>query len=73
MNPCGHETKHTNRVGCCASCKHLFSSDSAFNRHRKAMQCVYPASVGLVAKRSKSHPDEWIWSLPAGNHEWSAS
>lgn len=73
QNPCGHQTKHTNRIGCCASCKHLFSSDSAFNRHRKGGKCLYPANSGLVAKRSKRFPDEWIWSLAPGDASWRES
>lgn len=70
MNPCGHQTRHTNRVGCCASCKRLFSSDSAFDRHRKGGQCIEPTERGLIAKASKTFPAETLWSLPASDVSW---
>ena len=72
MNPCGHRTTHTSRVGCCAGCKRLFSSDTAFDRHRKGGECMDPKERGLVAKPSKKFPDETIWSNPGSDHEWSA-
>ena len=37
--PCGHRTKHGQRIGCCAGCQHLFSSDTAFSAHRRVGQC----------------------------------
>lgn len=64
IQPCGHRTKHTTRIGCCAGCKRLFSSDSAFQRHRRHLACLDPAEAGLVAVPSRSHPDEAIWSHP---------
>lgn len=69
-NPCGHRTRHTSRVGCCAACKRLFSSDSAFDRHRKRGGCLNPTDRGLVAKPSKQYPAETIWSLAPGSSTW---
>lgn len=65
-HPCGHATKHTSRVGCCGSCRLLFSSDSAFDRHRKGGACLHPLDVGLVEKPSRTAPGELVWSLPGG-------
>ena len=60
--PCGHRTKHGQRVGCCGKCHRLFSSDSAFTRHMPVSgECVDPASVGLVARPSRTAPGEVIW------------
>ena len=73
MNPCGYQTKHTNRIGCCAGCKNLFSSDSAFDKHRRGLSCMDPIDAGLVAKPSRTFPEETLWSLPAGDHKWDAS
>jgi hypothetical protein len=67
-NPCGHRTKHTSRVGCCAGCRNLFSSDSAFERHRRGGECLEPSSVGLNPKESRTAPGETVWSLPGGYH-----
>ena len=64
-HPCGHATKHTSRVGCCASCRLLFSSDSAFDRHHKGGECKHPLDVGLV-EPSRTAPGEVMWSLPGG-------
>jgi hypothetical protein len=71
--PCGHRTQHTSRIGCCAGCRNLFSSDSAFAKHRKAFQCVEPTAAGLIAKPSKKFPDETIWSLPGGYFDGGAA
>lgn len=30
---------HGQRIGCCAGCQHLFSSDTAFSAHRRVGQC----------------------------------
>lgn len=69
MNPCGHKTKHTARIGCCGGCGELFSSDSAFDRHRRKNQCAKPWDVGLVAVPSKTAPGEWVWTMPG--HHWA--
>ena len=61
---CGYKTAHTGRVGCCVPCRLLFSSDTAFDKHIRADGHVHPKEVGLVAKPSRSHPDETIWSFP---------
>jgi hypothetical protein len=71
MNPCGHQTKHTSRIGCCAGCRRLFSSDSAFARHRRHGACRDPLEAGLVARPSRSHPDETLWSLPGGSNPFA--
>lgn len=61
---CGKRTTHTSRIGCCAGCKELFSSDSAFEKHRRRFVCLDPVEAGLVARPSRSAPDETIWGLP---------
>lgn len=61
-NPCGHWTKHTGRIGCCATCGELFAGDDAFTRHRGgSAKCRPPESLGLVAKPSPTCPGERIW------------
>jgi hypothetical protein len=68
MLPCGHRSKHTSRTGCCASCGHLFSSDSSFGRHRKHGECLPPESVGLEPRDSRTAPGETIWAIPGGGY-----
>ncbi len=68
--PCGHRTKHGQRIGCCAGCRHLFSSDTAFNAHRRAGQCLDPHDVGLVGRPSRTAPGEVIWAFPASDVPW---
>lgn len=68
MNPCGHRTRHTAHIGCCAGCKRLFSSDSAFAKHRTHGPdgrgvCHDPETRGLVAKPSRSAPGEVLWGF----------
>lgn len=70
--PCGHQTKHTSRIQCCGSCRNLFSSDSAFQRHRKGGACIYPPNVSLVPKPSRTAPGEVIWSMAGGYFEAGA-
>ena len=67
LNPCGNRTRHTASIGCCAGCHRLFSSDSAFMRHRKDAQCLDPVARGLVARDSRTAPGETVWSLPGSN------
>ena len=69
--PCGHRTRHTQRIGCCSGCRRLFSSDSAFSSHRRVGQCLDPQEVGLIAKDSATAPGEVIWSLPSGDMPWN--
>ena len=68
--PCGHRTKHGQRIGCCAGCRHLFSSDTAFNAHRRVGQCLDPRTVGLVGRPSRTAPGEVIWAFPASDVPW---
>ncbi len=70
--PCGHRTRHTQRIGCCSGCRHLFSSDTAFERHRRHGQCLNPRSVGLVGRPSKTAPGEVLWTLPGGFYDGTA-
>ena len=42
----------------CAGCHETFSSDSAFDKHRKGLRCHTPESVGLVA-REGAHGTIW--------------
>jgi hypothetical protein len=65
--PCGHRTRHTSRVGCCSGCGLLFSSDSAFEKHRRHGVCLPPADVGLVPRASRTAPGEVVYSLPGGH------
>lgn len=64
--PCGHRTRHTKRIGCCAGCHRLFSSDTAFDRHRRRGECLDPAEQGMVERPSLSAPGEVVWALPGG-------
>jgi hypothetical protein len=72
MNPCGHRTIHTQRIGCCAACKHLFSSDTAFDQHRRYGRCLDPRKAGLVGRPSRTAEGEVLWSLPGGYYEEGA-
>ena len=72
-NPCGHRTRHTERISCCSGCREMFTSDSAWSRHRKALTCLLPANVGLVPKPSRTAPGETLWALPASDREWGQS
>lgn len=65
-HPCGHVTKHTARIGCCAGCRLLFSSDSSFAKHRRNGQCLTPEDAGLIPRQSRTADDEVIYSLPGG-------
>ena len=61
---------HGQRIGCCAGCRHLFSSDTAFNAHRRVGQCLDPRGVGLVGRPSRTAPGEVIWAFPASDVPW---
>ena len=61
---CGSVARHGERIGCCSGCGALFASQSAFDRHRKALMCLPPASCGLIAKHPKTDPDAFMWALP---------
>ena len=71
--PCGHRTKHTQRIGCCAACGDLFSSDTAFAKHRRDGKCQDPQGAGLERRVSRSAPGEFMWSMPHGDHSWGAA
>jgi hypothetical protein len=45
----------------CGGCHLTFSSQTAFDRHRRRLRCVAPATAGLVAR-----PVVWgaVWGLP---------
>ena len=64
MNPCGHRTRHTDRLSCCSGCHIMFTSGSAFDKHRRNMRCLTPAEAGLIARPSKTAPGEVLYSLP---------
>lgn len=72
MNPCGNKTRHTQHIGCCAGCRRMFSSDTAFMRHRRNGSCVEPEAAGLMARPSRTAPGETVWALPAkGDVPWT--
>lgn len=63
---CGKKTKHTTRIGCCPLCRELFSSDSAFAKHRgTGTACTPPEEAGLVARPSRTAEGEVIWGYPS--------
>lgn len=62
---CGSAARHTDRIGCCSGCGRLFTSLSSFERHRRKLQCVDPAEVGLEPKVVKSDPSVPAWGWPA--------
>jgi hypothetical protein len=75
-NPCGNATKHTSRIGCCAGCKRLFSSDSAFDRHRRDGTCLDPATLAtkkgaavFTPHDSRTAPGETVWALAGSYYE----
>jgi hypothetical protein len=69
--PCPHchtRAKHGERVSCCSGCGVLFTSGSAFDKHRRNLQCLAPESIGLVRRISKTDPNAVAWGLDGGNH-----
>lgn len=74
---CGKKTRHTSRIGCCPLCHELFSGDTAVEKHRTRADetgkrgCQDPTGAGLIAKPSRTAPDEVVWSLPSGGNPWS--
>lgn len=70
--PCGHRTRHGQSIGCCGGCRRLFSSDTAFAKHRKGGSCLDPESVGLMARDSHTAPGETVWGHPAAEHRLSS-
>jgi hypothetical protein len=70
--PCGHRTRHTSRVGCCSGCGLLFSSDSAFEKHRRHSECLTPEDAGLVARDSQTAPGEVVYGWPTPDQRPSA-
>lgn len=72
-DPCPHchtRAKHGERVSCCSGCGTLFSSGTAFDRHRKDFGCLNPVDAGLVPRPAKTDPDATAWGLPAGKAWW---
>jgi hypothetical protein len=70
-DPCPHchtKAKHGERVSCCSGCGVLFTSGSAFDKHRRDLKCLAPETVGLVRRISKTDPDAVAWGLPASDH-----
>ena len=68
---CGTRAVHGERVSCCSGCGVLFSSGSAFDRHRRAFQCIDPAEAGLVATGNRTDPRAVMWTLPGRPDGWS--
>ena len=64
---CGSRAKHGERIGCCSGCKTLFTSNSAFDRHRRNLQCLDPAEVGLVQRTLKTDPTVMSWGWPSSD------
>ena len=48
---CGTYARHGERVSCCSGCRTLFSSGSAFDKHRRDMTCLTPEKAGLVPRQ----------------------
>jgi hypothetical protein len=69
---CGTRAKHGERVSCCSGCGVLFTSGSAFDKHRKDFACMNPEEVGLVRRDVKTDPDAVAWGLPASDR-WERS
>lgn len=74
---CGNRTRHTQRIGCCAGCRRLFGSDSAFEAHRKGGSCRDPEAVltkagtpRLQPKPSRSAPGETVWVTVTQSSRW---
>lgn len=67
---CGTHAKHGERISCCSGCGTLFTSGSAFDKHRRDMRCLAPESVGLARRTVKSDPDAIAWGLDGGSY-WS--
>lgn len=67
VHACGHRTTHTQRIGCCAGCSRLFSSDTAFEAHRSRGRCLEPETVGLQPRPSRTAPGETVWANSSQN------
>jgi hypothetical protein len=69
VHSCGNATRHTERIGCCSGCRHLFSSDSAFDRHRRGGECLdvetatHKGERIFVGRPSRTAPGETVWAL----------
>lgn len=57
-------------IGWCSGRERLFSSDTAFDRHRRRGGRLDPRGVGLVARPSRTGPGEWIWGNPSPDREF---
>jgi len=75
---CGNATRHTERIGCCGACHRLFSSDSAFDKHRKGGRCLSPVilerhgELVFQPRPSRTAPGEVIWALASTDGRFSA-
>ena len=67
---CGSTARHSDRIGCCSGCKRLFTSLSAFDRHRRHMTCLTPEEAGLEEKVVKGDPSVPGYGWPAGVMSW---
>jgi len=70
---CGSRAKHGERIGCCSGCKILFTSMSAFDKHRRDLKCLDPAEVGLVPKTLATDPSVMSWGWPSGGSHFTKS
>jgi hypothetical protein len=68
---CGSKAKHGERIGCCSGCKTLFTSMSAFDKHRRRLTCVDPEEAGLVPRVLKTDPTVMAWGWPTGDREYN--
>lgn len=68
---CGTVAKHGERVSCCSGCGTLFTSGTAFDRHRRDFTCLTPEDAGLVRKSVKTDPSAVAWGLAGGGEWWS--
>lgn len=64
---CGSRAGHGERIGCCSGCKILFTSMSAFEKHRRNLSCLDPQEAGLVPRTLKSDPTVMSWGWPSGD------
>lgn len=75
---CGNATKHTSRIGCCGACRRLFSSDTAFDRHRRDGDCLdvrtleHKGEAVFKPKPSRTAPGETIWALARTDERFTA-
>ena len=49
------------RAAGCGDCKEVFSSNTAFDKHRRQFSCIAPDTVGLTLVQ---RGDYMVWALP---------